>query len=38
VYSMWISDTGIRPPQSLLGVDRLILPELVIEIEVTAGD
>ena len=38
VYSMWISDAGIRPPQSLLGVERLILPELVIEIEVTAGE
>lgn len=37
VYANWIAAAGIRPPQSLLGVQRLFLPDLVIEIEATAG-
>lgn len=37
VYANWISEAGIRPPQSLLGVNRLVFPELTVEIEVTAG-
>jgi enamine deaminase RidA (YjgF/YER057c/UK114 family) len=37
VYASWISDAGIRPPQSLLGINRLFLPEIVVEIEAVAG-
>jgi enamine deaminase RidA (YjgF/YER057c/UK114 family) len=37
VYAEWITPAGTRPPQSLLGVARLILPELVVEIEATAA-
>ena len=33
----WIADAGTRPPQSLLGINRVFLPELVVEIEVVAG-
>lgn len=37
VYPGWIGETGTMPPQSLLGADRLVLPELLVEIEATAG-
>jgi enamine deaminase RidA (YjgF/YER057c/UK114 family) len=37
VYAEWIGEAGIRPPQSLLGVQRLVLPDLVVEIEALAG-
>lgn len=37
VYANWIGEAGIMPPQTLLGVSRLALPELLIEIEATAG-
>ena len=37
VYANWISEAGICPPQSLLGVNRLVFPELTVEIEATAG-
>ena len=37
VYAEWIEPAGIRPPQSLLGVNRLVLPELLVEIEATAA-
>ncbi len=37
VYADWIAEAGTRPPQSLLGVQRLVLPELKIEIEATAA-
>ena len=37
VYAEWIGEAGIMPPQTLLGVARLALPELLIEIEATAG-
>ncbi|MFV1988292.1 MAG: RidA family protein [Gemmatimonadota bacterium] len=37
VYASWIAEAGTRPPQSLLGVSRLVLPDLVVEIEVVAG-
>ncbi len=36
VYADWIKPAGIRPPQTLLGVSRLVLPELKIEIEALA--
>ena len=37
IYANWIAESGIMPPQTLLGVTRLALPELMIEIEATAG-
>ena len=37
VYAEWIAAAEIKPPQTLLGVSRLALPELLIEIEATAG-
>ena len=37
VYMGWIDPAGIRPPQSLLGVSRLVFPDLLVEIEVTAA-
>lgn len=37
VYAQWIGEAGIMPPQMLHGIDRLVLPELMIEIEATAG-
>ena len=37
VYASWIGEAGIMPPQTLLGVSRLALPALLIEIEATAG-
>jgi enamine deaminase RidA (YjgF/YER057c/UK114 family) len=37
VYADWISAAGTRPPQSLLGVQRLVLPELMVEIEAVAA-
>lgn len=38
VYADWISESGIRPPQSLIGVQRLVLPELMVEIEGVAAE
>ena len=38
VYADWIADAGTRPPQSLLGVQRLVLPELLVEIEAVAAE
>ncbi len=37
VYAEWIGAAGVRPPQTLLGVARLALPELLVEIEATAA-
>ena len=37
VYAGWIAEAGTRPPQSLLGIQRLFLPELLVEIEATAA-
>lgn len=37
VYAHWIAEAGTRPPQSLLGIQRLFLPELVVEIEAEAA-
>jgi len=36
IYAEWIAEAGIRPPQSLIGVQRLVLPEAVVEIECEA--
>ena len=38
VYVDWISEVGTRPPQSLRGIERLIHPDLMIEIEMLAGE
>jgi enamine deaminase RidA (YjgF/YER057c/UK114 family) len=38
VYANWIVEAGTRPPQSLLGVQRLVLPELMVEIEAAAAE
>ncbi len=38
VYAEWIQQAGTRPPQSLIGVNRLVLPELMVEVEAVAGD
>lgn len=37
VYAAWIAEAGIRPPQSLLGIQRLVLPEALVEIEADAA-
>lgn len=37
VYAAWIAEAGTMPPQSLIGVNRLVFPELLVEIEATAG-
>lgn len=38
VYSVWIEEAGIKPPQSDIGVNELAMPGLVIEIEIVAAD
>lgn len=38
VYTEWITPAGIRPPQSLLGIQRLVFPELMVEIEAVAAE
>jgi enamine deaminase RidA (YjgF/YER057c/UK114 family) len=38
VYAEWIGAAGTAPPQSLLGVNRLVLPELMVEIEAVAAE
>lgn len=37
VYTDWIASAGTRPPQRLIGVNRLVLPELKGEIEIEAA-
>jgi enamine deaminase RidA (YjgF/YER057c/UK114 family) len=37
VYAGWIGEAGIMPPQSLIGVERLVMPELLVEIEISAA-
>ena len=37
IYASWIGEAEVMPPQSLLGVARLALPDLLVEIEVLAG-
>lgn len=37
VYAEWITPAGICPPQSVLGIGRLVMPELMIEIEMEAA-
>lgn len=37
VYADWIGEVESRPPQTLLGISRLALPDLLVEIEAVAG-
>ena len=37
VYASWIQPSGVMPPQSLIGVSRLVMPDLLVEIEVQAA-
>ncbi|MDH3704552.1 MAG: RidA family protein [Acidimicrobiia bacterium] len=37
VYASWIEPAGVMPPQSLIGVARLVMPDLLVEIEVQAA-
>ncbi len=37
VYAEWIGQAKTMPPQSLLGVNRLVMPDLLVEIEAVAG-
>ena len=37
VYAEWIAPAGVMPPQSLIGVARLVFPDLLVEIEVQAA-
>ncbi len=36
VFTQWLGESENQPPQSFIGVDALVLPELMIEIEVIA--
>jgi enamine deaminase RidA (YjgF/YER057c/UK114 family) len=37
IYGEWIAEAGIQPPQSLLGLNRLALPGMMVEIECEAA-
>ncbi len=37
VYANWIAQAGTRPPQTLIGVQRLFHPDIVVEIEIEAA-
>lgn len=37
VFLEWLGESENRPPQSLIGISELFLPELMIEIEATAA-
>ena len=37
VYATWIAEAGIRPPQSLLGIQRLVHPNAMVEVEAEAA-
>ncbi len=37
IYATWISEAGTRPPQSLIGAQRLVLPDIMVEIEIEAA-
>ena len=38
VFLNWMGENGNRPPQTLIGISALFLPDLMIEIEATAAD
>lgn len=37
IYAEWISEAGVKPANTLLGVARLAFPEMMVEIEITAA-
>ena len=37
VYATWIAEADIRPPQSLLGIQRLVHPNAMVEVEAEAA-
>ncbi|NNF63827.1 MAG: RidA family protein [Acidimicrobiia bacterium] len=37
VYAQWIGGAGVMPPQTLLGVNELAVPGLLVEIEMEAA-
>ena len=37
MYAEWIAAAGTRPPQSLLGVNQLVLEDILLEIEAEAA-
>ena len=37
VYANWIAPSSVMPPQSLIGVSRLVMEGLLVEIEVQAA-
>jgi len=37
VYANWLAPVGTRPPQTLIGVQCLFHPEVVVEIEIEAA-
>ena len=37
VYSNWIKEAKIRPAQSAIGVNQLVMPEMKLEIEITGA-
>ena len=37
VYASWIGEADITPPQSLIGTTELFMPELMVEVEITAA-
>lgn len=36
IYAEWISEAGIKPANTLLGVARLAMADMMVEIEITA--
>ena len=37
VYAQWIKEAKIRPTQSAIGINQLVTPDVVLEIEITAA-
>ncbi|WP_412560523.1 RidA family protein [Winogradskyella sp. MIT101101] len=37
IYSEWIKEVQIRPTQSAIGVNELVMPDMKLEIEITAA-
>ncbi|MFC4721688.1 RidA family protein [Geojedonia litorea] len=37
VYSNWIKEAGVRPTQSAIGVNQLVMPDMKLEIEITGA-
>lgn len=37
VYSNWIKEAKIRPTQSAIGINQLVMPEMKLEIEITGA-